>query len=669
MNHLDKDNIKEYIHSIILQHKTGTFNTTQTLSSLITILKQHNEYNTHVSLDYFKKKGMKECLGKFLELIDMSDDKVRFLCDTKVCCFIAKIIAEYCRKEIDEDENEFFDENFYTKENKLSNKNYNKVKNENLISIESCNDNENCFDMQNDTFVDKITNKNNENNDSFVSACYNYLDEDDDGIIKRRRSKTNKENFYYKDTNLNLQGTTEKYDDKNENMRETEEIKSSLNTGTNFEDHKHFTNTDTNIEVYKSERKNFRSDMINLQKHNLIDYIDDDCINLYLNVLINIFNDNSAIFLLEILHQIGMFELFYILATEKMCILFNNIYKNKLFFIYIEKEFEKEKVNNINGTIQEVQRKFFENQIVIKQKRYIDNKPLATNYIKVNEKIYSTILNEFLEKNLCFFIIENGIKNLTNVLNFYFSCIDNYPSSSLLNYLYVDDVINEIHTQIIKDETIEALKLYNNLLINVKKMQNNEIIIAKLILNVEFNRKLFKITDSKKRDVVIYSFLIINNILDITTNHNENTLEKMDLSYFFTMLSIEKNISILFNLLNYNFEEKPCLINLISKLYKNVNNILFFKISYLILVRHVILKIDPIFADEYLKDFLIHLKTDSSNFAKILFTQVEKKSKKSCLDDESIDKKYFNEYREDKENYHELSSDSFDIKKIIDNDY
>ncbi|KAM0675884.1 hypothetical protein GVAV_000660 [Gurleya vavrai] len=576
--------LNTFFKSIIIQHKEKKINTVQLLEIILPILQKYPEMNTNIDVFYIKKFGLTEAFPLFLEVLNFCECKLKFVCDKKVLCFFGKKVSEFCKKE------------FYEKDEFKRDRENNQIKNKYLLN------NEETLQIIDCKINNEMESKNKKINDTNE---FNNQPE----LINSEKIDIGELNSYYKNSSFS---NGKSLCDSNQNHSESDE-EIFKNKRLKMKKESEFIEENEEVNSQENDFNNFVENGNSIKENNelnedLIDYIENDDVNAIINLFNNLFTLNNSTFLLQLIYDVGIFDLFNVLITENVCFLYDSIFKNKIFL------YEKNEVENVlqvKFPIYEIKRKLFDGQVVFKEKKFVDNKILLDDILKVNDNIYKLIIDDFLEKNGCYFIMENGIKNLINVFNYYFSTIseNNFDDTkNILYYVLTDLIIKEIQNAIIKEETQANLKFYASILKYSIQMENYKPIITKLVCNFEFNKKIFKLLEIKNKIILKETCLVIHKIFNTIYFFNKNVIDHIDTSGFFYILEKEKNISIIFDLLNYESEFNFCILDLIKIMYKNCRKENFYKLSNIILIRYVGYKYEKEFCDIFLYDFLMYLK-------------------------------------------------------------
>ncbi|KAM0678779.1 hypothetical protein BDAP_000562 [Binucleata daphniae] len=398
-------------------------------------------------------------------------------------------------------------------------------------------------------------------------------------------------------------------------------------------------NSDENTRNEKTLENMFNTDYTEQKVEDiLITYIDDNIVLEIFDIFISVFERSNNVFLLSLLYEIGFFDLFFVINAEQTCKLFDSIYKNKMYYNKNMQTISTSNTNKTkNSTIVEVKRRIFDSQIVLKDKCFIDNKVFISQKQKTTEILYCKIINEFVNKNFYYFVKENEVTNMIHTLTFaatYFvECDENEQKQDFFDILYTDTIINGIKDFITKRSPEQCIEFYILLLRNSIIQKNHKIIISKLVCDFEINKKLYKMLEVKNKEIKKNTFVVFGYFVKLIDFYNKDASEKINIQAVLDVLGKENNVKDLFDILNYTFDEKDVVVYLLKRLYNECNKEYFYKISYLIIVRHVIINYDKNFADEYHVNIIDYLAKDKTNFVKLMFSKLDKKISKKNDED------------------------------------
>lgn len=373
------------------------------------------------------------------------------------------------------------------------------------------------------------------------------------------------------------------------------------------------------------------------QNNTLIAYIDDEVVAEIFDIITNVFDKGDNVFLLSLMHKIGFFDLFFVVNAEQTCKLLDAIYKNKTYSNKTKKDKNATNDKKENNMVVEVKRRMFDSQIMTKCKEHVDNKVYISQKQATQEAMYAQIMQEFVSKSFGQFVEENDIAHLLHILTYAMSLYtDNTKNEQKQNFfdiVYTDITINKMKKYIAKKAIEPCIDLYILLLSNAATQKQHKTIIAKLVCDYEVNKKLYKILETTNKEAKKNVFVIFGYFARLTDLYNKNSTEQISIQNMIDVLQKESNVKSLFDTLNYEFDEKQIVVDLLKKLYTECKKEHFYKISYLVIIRHVVLDYDKNFANAYFADITKYLSADKSNFVKLLFCKQQEKQRSKKADD------------------------------------
>ncbi|ORE00425.1 hypothetical protein A0H76_928 [Hepatospora eriocheir] len=291
-------------------------------------------------------------------------------------------------------------------------------------------------------------------------------------------------------------------------------------------------------------------------------------------------NSKSSI---SICYSLGLFKLLNSLICYEVLELYNNIFKNieiNIFYMNKEEVFNKERITN--NEIYEINRKYFDTEIVFRNKKIFRYK---TNDSFSNSIIYMEIYKNCLETNLFHFIDLSPI-GLINMINYKVLNNNNINNSLLTSFIQMFQDEKNIKSN--TDDINMIVRYFRR--VALSNFRNGD----KLLFDDEskhlFGKKLVSLINNTNKGVLIRNSVIILSFLNYHTNLDINKLFK---TLEYKCEYIEEDVC-----------ECAFIVNLLFNYY-NKENKLFYKPSYLILLRNIrdhLIEFNYLI-DEYFTDF------------------------------------------------------------------
>lgn len=361
-----------------------------------------------------------------------------------------------------------------------------------------------------------------------------------------------------------------------------------------------------------------------------IDYIDDPTVNCIIELFSKTFLESKNVYLLKLMHENAFFSLIGIIVTDNSCHIYQNIFKNKVYFR--EKNEHHVKAPKGPSSLAEIQRKLFEPHTIVKEKAFIDEYEISTENIMVDDSIYLRIAEELFSRNLFFIIHEMGIKSIIHPVLFLFEYKSNLMSrdpNEFISMFYNDEVIFGLNETLFGDESVYFIKLHSFLLKHLNEQEKSKILFCKLVLDSNQFEKVMKSFQKAdiyhKKTFFVWVYLLLRHI----ETFDKYFEEEINIKDYIRSTEIMKQLKYIIDLLNYKFEERRYIVKLVRLLYKYGDKAQFYKISYYIIYRHVIFKYDEIFARLIFSDILKYHQSSLYNFPKILFDFKPRKDNKA----------------------------------------
>lgn len=380
-----------------------------------------------------------------------------------------------------------------------------------------------------------------------------------------------------------------------------------------------------------------------------INFIDDEFIN-YIFDIFNILIESFTNTFTETLHKQGFFDLLNALVTDKSCMLLQMMYKSKVY--NLESQDAKPK-NAYKMPIMEVQRKYFETKVVVKEKQEMNFYILTDNFTETKVSIYKTVADEFFTKNGYYFMQEFGMEGISNLVLYYLT-ITERNNDDTMKLFEDDNIIGELKLLVLESEDEKFPFIYN--LLQTKAVEKQ--VIIKYSLDSEFNNKLIKRLESKELRCRKEIINILFNIMRCIKSLNLELTEEISMRNEFYGLQNRKFIGNIFELLNYAFAERNKVLFVLSKLYAIFDKEMFYRLSYFIAIKN--LERDAMnkrFIEMYLQEAVAFYTASSYNAVRMLFpppktnisrnetenTQIEDKNIESGVNDNALIKTEINE--------------------------
>ncbi|KAK6090196.1 hypothetical protein P3W45_000744 [Vairimorpha bombi] len=292
-----------------------------------------------------------------------------------------------------------------------------------------------------------------------------------------------------------------------------------------------------------------------------------------------------------LLYDCGYFCLLNGIIDNKTCKIYNTIFKDR---VYNSKDTNKIKLNS-KDCFYEIQRKQFDNEIIfnednlIKFKNFTKHKQGTSVHNKIYEGLITTSMYNLI---LCDF----------NEMD----CVINYKKNDFWFILDNEDLLNGCY-----EKKPNYLRMIRNYYKDFKYLND-----------IGFYKKISKFLDDKDFSLRYEVLLILCQYENLSINFSE------------------KKIRNIFEILEYKIDEctnckgdackGECTLNIILdllyKIYTETRKDFFYKISYLILLRELNIRIGHIFFYEYFRDLILYFRDNKNNISRVLFPYQKKRT-------------------------------------------
>lgn len=292
-----------------------------------------------------------------------------------------------------------------------------------------------------------------------------------------------------------------------------------------------------------------------------------------------------------LLDSCGYFCLLNGIIDTKTCKIYNTIFKE---YVYTHNDNNVIKLHN-KDCFYEVQRKQFDNEIIFNEDNIIKFKNFTKHKqgTSVHNKIYEGLVNT----------------SMYNLISCDFNEMDwviNYRKNDFCFILDFEELLNGCY-----EKKINYLRMVRNYYKDYKYLNDTG-----------FYKKISKFLDDKDFNLRYEVLLIL--------------CQYENLSIHFS----EKKIRNIFEILEYKIvdctnckDDESCegectlnsILDLLYKIYTETTKVYFYKISYLILLRELNIRIGHIIFYDYFRDLILYFRDSKNNISRVLFPYQKKR--------------------------------------------